>query len=70
MYRVKAIIAHKVYDTHYQYVDKVFDSLDSAKAWIASAEGREFEQNVMVYIDVNDYLQGYHLERLEAECSE
>ena len=67
MYRAKAIVKHDRYDTHNFYADKEFDTEQEATAWISSMDGFLFANEVMVGIDVMEYLEGYHLEGIEAE---
>jgi hypothetical protein len=50
------------------FSDERFDSAEEAENWINSTEGYLFAQDVMINIDVSEYLGGYWLEKLDSEA--
>jgi len=64
MYRIMATMLHEHGDSVEVYSDEVFDSEQVAESWINSKEGYLFAQDIMVGIDINEYMDGYWLESL------
>lgn len=67
MYRIVATLTHKDYEPFMVYADVEFNSKEVAESWIHSKEGYNFEQDVMIGIDVHEYAEGYVLEGLSVE---
>lgn len=70
MFRVKATLVHDELDPAYIYADGVFNSKEEAESWINSKEGYLFAQDVMIGVDVHEYLDGYLLESLTPQDTE
>jgi hypothetical protein len=68
MYRAKATLLHTDYDNYYIYSEELFSTEDEAQSWINSKEGYLFAQDLMIGIDVEDYLEGYLLEKVGVEA--
>ena len=67
MFRVMATLVHDELEPAYTYSEEVFDSKAEAESWINSKEGYLFAQDVMIGVDVHEYMDGYLLEGLTAE---
>jgi len=67
MFRVMATLVHDELEPAYTYSEEVFESKAEAESWINSKEGYLFAQDIMIGVDVHEYLDGYLLEGLTAE---
>lgn len=65
MYCAKAIITHKDYDEHEFLSDEKFETREEAQGWLNGKGGYDFIQALMVYMDINEYLNGYVIDRYE-----
>jgi hypothetical protein len=64
MFRVMATLVHDELDPAYTYSEEKFNSKEEAENWINSKEGYLFAQDIMIGVDVHEYLDGYTLEGL------
>lgn len=64
MFRVMATLVHDELEPAYTYAEEVFNNKEEADNWINSKEGYLFAQDVMIGVDVHEYLDGYLLESL------
>jgi hypothetical protein len=69
MFRVMATLVHDELEPAYTYAEEVFNSKEEAESWINGKEGYLFAQDVMIGVDVHEYLDGYLLEGLTAETA-
>lgn len=67
MFRVMATLVHDELEPAYTYAEEVFNTKEEAESWINGKEGYLFAQDVMIGVDVHEYLDGYLLEGLTAE---
>lgn len=69
MFRVMATLVHDELEPAYTYADEVFNTKEEAESWINGKEGYLFAQDVMIGVDVHEYLDGYLLEGLTAQVA-
>ena len=67
MFRVMATLVHDELDPAYIYSEEVFESQKKAESWINSKEGYLFAQDIMIGVDVHEYMDGYLLDTLTAQ---
>jgi hypothetical protein len=62
-----ATLVHDELDPAYIYSEEVFESQKKAESWINSKEGYLFAQDIMIGVDVHEYMDGYLLDTLTAQ---
>jgi hypothetical protein len=67
MFRVMATLVHDELEPAYIYSEEVFESKEKAESWINGKEGYLFAQDIMIGVDVHEYMDGYLLEGLSVE---
>ena len=62
-----ATLVHDELEPAYIYSEELFESQAEAESWINSKEGYLFAQDIMIGVDVHEYMDGYLLEALTAQ---